>query len=58
MSDKYYVTDVSGKTNNRKNTELLEYLRTFKYTLIHGDIDVFVKNVNAKLEELNIKYNK
>ena len=58
MSDKYYVTNVSGKNNNRKNTELLEYLRTFKYTLIHGDIDVFVKNVNAKLEELNIKYNK
>lgn len=58
MSDKYYVTDVSGNTNNRRNTELLEYLRTFKFTMIQGDIDVFVDNVNTKLEELNLKYHK
>lgn len=58
MSDKYYVTNVSGNTNNRRNTELFEYLRTFKFTMIQGDIDVFVENVNAKLEELNLKYHK
>lgn len=55
MSDKYYVTNVSGNNNNRRNTELLEYLQTFKYTIIHGDVDIFVENVNAKLEELNLK---
>ena len=58
MSDKYYVTDVSGNMNNRRNTELLEYLQTFKYTIIHGDVNIFVENVNAKLEELNLKYHK
>ena len=58
MSDKYYVTDVSGNKNNRRNTELLEYLQTFKYTIIHGDVDIFVENVNAKLEELNLKYHR
>lgn len=58
MSDKYYVTDISGNTNNRRNAELLEYLLTFKFTMIQGDIDVFVDNVNTKLEELNLKYHK
>ena len=58
MIDKYFVTDVCGKTNNKMNTELLEYLLTFKYTMLHGDIDVFVDNVNVKLEELNLKYHK
>lgn len=58
MSDKYYVINVSGNNNNRRNTELLEYLQTFKYTIIHGDVDIFAENVNAKLEELNLKYHK
>lgn len=58
MSDKYYVTDVTGNKNNKRNTELIKYLRKFKYTMIYGNVDLFIENVNIKLEDLNLKYHK
>lgn len=56
----YFISNVYETKSNNKVSQIQEYLRNYKNTLIESDeaLDVLKNQISDKVKELNEKYNR